>query len=208
MITTDSGIILSPATGVLAMHSCTYTISTCIQFSVIVTFLPSDGTDYSSKSANVTFENGAYTTSVVVPIIDDSTIEPQEFFYGTLEAVQGINVLIDQAEIHIIDNDGEMKRQSLHTCCHIAIIRCIYTDQEVYLHQEKYIVSEVAGKLEVCVNRKEAIPTPLTIELSTMELAPLEAKGVFIHVPFSVTLHQTIKVLYIFQLVKTTILTD
>ena len=29
-----------------------------------------------------------------------------------------------------------------------------------------------------------------------MELAPLEAKGVFIHVPFSVTLHQTIKVLF------------
>ena len=53
IITTGSDITLSPATGVLTMHSYTYSISTmsCMQFSIIVLLfcLYVDGTNYSSK---------------------------------------------------------------------------------------------------------------------------------------------------------------
>ena len=56
----------------------------------------------------VLFAEGSFTTTVEVPIIDNSIAEGEETFYGSLATVGGANVLVTQntAEIHIIDNDG------------------------------------------------------------------------------------------------------
>ena len=56
----------------------------------------------------VVFAAGSYTTTVEVPILDDSTAEAEEIFYGSLATVGDVNVEITQerAEIRIIDDDG------------------------------------------------------------------------------------------------------
>ena len=65
--------------------------------------------DYVTSSLDVTFGANDVTTIVVVPIIDDSIGELAEVFYGTLTNVNNSNVNIteDQAEIHVIDDDGK-----------------------------------------------------------------------------------------------------
>ena len=119
------------------MHSCTYTISTCIQFSVIVLLLIGQTIPPNQLMLHlrmVPIQQVWWFQSLMILY----TIEPQELFYGTLEAVQGINVLIDQAEIRIIDNDGEMKRQSLHTCCHNTLY--IYRSGSISSSRKVYCV--------------------------------------------------------------------
>ena len=57
---------------------------------------------------DVIFEEGSFTTTIEVEIIDDSLGEEEEIFYGSLTPASAANVLItqDTAEVHIIDNDG------------------------------------------------------------------------------------------------------
>ena len=56
----------------------------------------------------VAFAEGAYTTTVEIPIIDDSIGEGEEIFYGSLATSGDANVIVteDTAEVHIIDDDG------------------------------------------------------------------------------------------------------
>ena len=57
----------------------------------------------------MSFEATSYVTTVNIPIIDDSVGELEEVFYATLSSTGSSNVQItqDQAEIHIIDDDGK-----------------------------------------------------------------------------------------------------
>lgn len=56
----------------------------------------------------VSFVEGSFTTTLEVPVIDNSIAEEEEIFYGSLATIGDASVVITQerAEIHIIDNDG------------------------------------------------------------------------------------------------------
>ena len=71
--------------------------------------IPAANNDYSSRTYPVQFVASAFTTTVSVPIIDDTFWEPDEIFYGTLTKTEDENVLItqDTAEVLIKDNDGK-----------------------------------------------------------------------------------------------------
>ena len=78
--------------------------------------------DYVTTSLDVIFGANDVTTTVVVPIIDDSIGELDEVFYGTLTNVGNSNVNITedqsqitegQAEIHIIDDDGKYEKANV-----------------------------------------------------------------------------------------------
>ena len=65
--------------------------------------------DYTSTTMyEVSFVEGSFTTTLEVPIIDNSIAEEEEIFYGSLATIGDASVVITQerAEIHIIDNDG------------------------------------------------------------------------------------------------------
>ena len=64
--------------------------------------------DYTSSSSIISFEANSLSTTVVVPIVDDTISEQAEVFYGTLTSSESTNIQIteDRSEIHIIDNDG------------------------------------------------------------------------------------------------------
>ncbi|CAI8033563.1 Extracellular matrix protein 3, partial [Geodia barretti] len=77
-----------------------------------VTFTTVNGTatvvsDYTETSSNIVFGENSLTTTVTVPIVDDSVGEQEEVFYGSLSIVGNANVRIsqDRADINIIDND-------------------------------------------------------------------------------------------------------
>ena len=64
--------------------------------------------DYLPKTVGISFESGAFTTTVRVPIVQDNTVEPlQEMFYGSLlTAEDSVIILADRADIFILDDDG------------------------------------------------------------------------------------------------------
>ena len=65
--------------------------------------------DYIATSSDVSFEAGAFVTTITVPIVDDSVGELEEVFYGSLTNLGQSNVQIIQgtADIHILDDDGQ-----------------------------------------------------------------------------------------------------
>ena len=86
-----------------------YDIHRCLSVIIVYIMIPAANNDYSSRTYPVQFEAGAFTTTVSVPIIDDTFWEPDEIFYGNLTKIGNQNVQItqDTAEVLIKDNDGK-----------------------------------------------------------------------------------------------------
>ena len=86
-------------------------------FKMFINLLILASSDYNTSSFDVIFGANAVITTVVVPIIDDNIGELDEVFYGTLTNVGSSNVQItaDQAEIHVIDDDGKYDKV-IFTC--------------------------------------------------------------------------------------------
>ena len=63
--------------------------------------------DYTSTTADITFEVGSTRLIVAVPITDDNDVENVEIFTATLSSLES-NVIIGYgiATLRIVDNDG------------------------------------------------------------------------------------------------------
>lgn len=81
-------------------------LSIYLDYVIYISFL--DSSDYVRTFTTLSFETGSYITTVDIPIINDDIGELQEVFYGMLSIIGSSNIKItqDQAEIHIIDDDG------------------------------------------------------------------------------------------------------
>lgn len=65
--------------------------------------------DYVTTIQDVTFETSSYSTTVTIPVVDDSIGEPEEIFYGSLSIVGSSYVQItrERAGITVTDNDSK-----------------------------------------------------------------------------------------------------
>ena len=72
-----------------------------------LTFPYTGVSDYTSVSRMVTFSAGESSTSVSVPITNDTVIEDSEMFSGSLAAIiENVYIGADTANVTVVDDDG------------------------------------------------------------------------------------------------------
>jgi parallel beta-helix repeat protein len=96
--------------GGTAPLSFTVTLSAAAAQSVTVAYATANGTatapsDYTAASGTITFTPGATTRSVVVPVVGDTTLEPDEAFTVSLSSPSGATVADGQATGTIQNDD-------------------------------------------------------------------------------------------------------
>ena len=72
----------------------------------------------------VVFAEGSFTTTVQIPITDDSIGEGDEIFYGSLAPIGAASVAItrDRADVTIVDNDGTIDSLHAKYCIYISTL--------------------------------------------------------------------------------------
>ncbi|HID22003.1 MAG TPA: hypothetical protein EYP14_06335, partial [Planctomycetaceae bacterium] len=90
----------------------TVTLSEAVSFDVSVDYATADGTatagtDYTLTAGTVSFPAGQTTATISVPVIGETDIEPDEYFFVNLSNPSaGLAVLDGQGQITIIDDDN------------------------------------------------------------------------------------------------------
>ena len=80
-------------------------------FEITVEYSTADGTasapgDYSSVSGIATIASGSISTTVSIPIVDDTEIEPEESFSLDLSLPVNVVLLTPSIQVTILDDDG------------------------------------------------------------------------------------------------------
>lgn len=132
----------------------------CIQH--MIHYSLSAGTDFSSTSFEVSFTDSSYTTTVDVPIVDNSIGEREEVFYGILTITSTDNVAITQerADIHITDDDG------MHVQCTYSTIGIIVID---IILQFVYGLSHHPTLLMKLLEQLLSLSEPILLEVHLMD---------------------------------------